>query len=218
MSTEPEPNQSASPASGGSEPPKSQDAAAKEAAAKALEQAKEKMTAGMDAFKKLDLQAQVYLAGLAIAVLCSLIFSFYSYSVNMKADGPMADVMKQSTPSVHYPTVFQAGGIGTLAVLSAAAGIGLWILNFTAKKKEAWAPLAIAGSAGLSALLFLVIWLRIPAVPSMPSMDGLGVKVSVSSGTTLLGFWLPFAGAIAATVVSVQRILNPPPAPAAPSA
>ena len=208
MSTEPEPNQSVSPTKGESEIPKNQDAAAKEAAAKALGQAKEKMTAGVDAFKKLDMQAQVYLAGLAVTVLCSLIFSFYSVSV--KVDGPMADVIKQNSPSVNYPTIFQYGANGTLAVLAAAAGIGLWIWNFTAKKKEAWAPLAIAGCAGLTVILFLVLWLRIP---SAPSMDGFGVKVS--SGTTLLGFWLPFAGAIAATVVSVKRILNPPPTPAA---
>jgi hypothetical protein len=204
MSIEPEPNPSTSPAKAESETPKNQDAAAKEAAAKALGQAKEKMTAGLDAFKKLDMQAQIYLAGLAVSVLCSLIFSFWS----VKMDGPGGDLLKQHMPSV---TVFDAGANGKLAVLAAAAGIGLWIWNFTAKKKEAWAPLAIAGSAGLSAVLFLVLWLRISG--SVPSMEGLGVKVS--SGTTLLGFWLPFAGAIAATVVSVKRILNPPAAPVA---
>ncbi len=207
MSNEPEINPGASPAKSESETPKNQDAAAKEAAAKALGHAKDSVAAGVANFKKLDLQNQVYLAGLVIAVLCSIIFSFYSVSV--KADGAMADLMKQSMSAASV-SAFRAGGNGFLAVLAAAAGIGLWVWNFTAKKKEAWAPLALAGCAGLSALLFLVLWLRIPAVPSM---DGLGVKVS--SGTTLLGFWLPFAGAIAAVVVSVKRILNPPPAPAA---
>lgn len=207
MSNEPEINPGASPAKSESETPKNQDAAAKEAAAKALGHAKDSVAAGVANFKKLDLQNQVYLAGLVIAVLCSIIFSFYSVSV--KADGAMADLMKQSMSAASV-SAFRAGGNGFLAVLAAAAGIGLWVWNFTAKKKEAWAPLALAGCAGLSALLFLVLWLRIPAVPSM---DGLGVKVS--SGTTLLGFWLPFAGAIAAAVVSVKRILNPPPAPAA---
>ena len=200
MSTEPEPNQSASPAKGESETPKNQDAAAKEAAAKALGQAKEKMTAGMAAFKKLDVQAQVYLAGLAITVLCSLIFSFWS----MKVDGPMGDLVKHTMPSV---TVFDAGAEGKLAVLAAAAGIGLWIWNFTAKKKEAWAPLALAGCAGLSTLLLIVIWRRVGSF----STGGFGANVS--AGTTLLGFWLPFAGAIAATVVSVKRILKPAAAP-----
>ena len=196
MSNDAEPNQSASPANGGSEPPKHQDAAAKDAAAKALGQAKEKMTAGMDAFKKLDGQSQVYLAGLAVTVLCSLIFSV----ISVKVDGPMAEFLKKSMPTL---TVFDAGANGKLAVLAAIAGIGLWIWNFTAKKKEAWAPLALAGSAGLCAVLFLVLWLR----SGTGSAGGLGVKVSMS----LLGFWLPFAGAIAATVVSVQRIMNPQP-------
>ena len=129
----------------------------------------------------------------------------------------MADVFKQ--PSVHYPTVFQYGANGMLAVLAAAAGIGLWIWNFTAKKKEAWAPLAIAGSAGLSALLLLVLWLRTSGASSNGysglAAVGSGMSVKVSAGVTLLGFWLPLAGAIAATVVSVKRILNPPPAPPA---
>lgn len=208
MSNEPEPQQSASPANGGSEPPKNQDAAAKEAAAKSLAHAKESMAAGMANFKNLDVQTQVYLAGLAVTVLCSFIFSFYSVSV--KAEGAMAELAKNLSSSSSSVTVFNAGANGKLAVLAALAGIGLWVWNFTAKKKEAWAPLAIAGSAGVCALLFLVLWLRIPAAPSM---EGLGVKVS--SGTTLLGFWLPFAGAIAATVVSVKRILNPLPAPPA---
>ena len=207
MSNEPEPNQSASPAKGESETPKSQDAAAKEAAAKAYGHAKESMAAGVANFKKLDVQTQVYLAGLAITVLCSFIFSVISF--NVKMDGPMADLIKEHTPSMPSVTVFDAGANGKLAVLAAIAGIGLWIWNFTAKKKEAWAPLALAGCAGLSALLFLVLWLR----SGTSSVNVPGVKMSVSM--TLLGFWLPFAGAIAATVVSVKRILNPPPSPAA---
>ncbi len=206
MSIEPEPHQSASPAKGESEIPKTQDAAAKEAAAKALGQAKEKMTAGVDAFKKLDVQTQVYLAGLAVTVLCSLIFSMISMS--LKVEGPMADILKQ-TPHSSMPsvTIFDAGANGKLAVLAAMAGIGLWIWNFTAKKKEAWAPLALAGSAGLCTLLLLALWLR----SGTTSAGGFGVNVSISM--TLLGFWLPFAGAVAATVVSVKRILNPPPTP-----
>ena len=205
MSTEPEPNQSASPAKGENETPKNQDAAAKEAAAKALGQAKEKMSAGVDAFKKLDMQTQVYLAGLAITVLCAFIFNVVSVSV--KVDGPMADLIKQHTPATPSVTIFDAGANGKLAVLAAIAGIGLWIWNFTAKNKEAWAPLALAGCAGVSALLLLVLWLR----TGTASVSGPGMKVSASM--TLLGFWLPFAGASAATVVSVKRILNPAPAP-----
>lgn len=140
MSNEPEINPSASPAKSESETPKNQDAAAKEAAAKALGHAKDSVAAGVANFKKLDLQNQVYLAGLVIAVLCSFIFSFYAVSV--KADGAMAEVLKQQSavmkqhmPSM--PTVFDADGKGRFAVLAAIAGIGLWVWNFMAKKKEA---------------------------------------------------------------------------------
>ncbi len=214
MSNEPEINPSASPANSESGTPKNQDAAAKEAAAKALGHAKESVAAGVANFKKLDLQNQVYLAGLAIAVLCSIIFS--AISVTVKADGPMADLMKQSgdmmkqhMPSM--PTVFDAGSNGRFAVLAAIAGIGFWVWNFMAKKKEAWAPLALAGCAGLSALLYVILWFR----SGSNSMDTGLVKVSASM--TLFGFWLPCAGAIAAAVVSVKRILNPPPAPTTPA-
>ncbi len=201
MSTEPEPNQSALPSNGGSETPKSQDAAAKDAAAQALEQAREKMSAGVDVLKKQDVRTQIYLGGLAVTVLCSFIFSCISFS--MKVEGPMADVFKQRADLMPSLTIFAAGANGKLAVLAAMAGIGLWVWNFMAKKKEAWAPLALAGSAGLCALLLLVLWLR----SGTSSAGGFGVQVSVSM--TLLGFWLPFAGAIAATVVSVKRIMNP---------
>lgn len=208
MSNEPEINPTASSANSEGGAPKNQDAAAKEAAAKALGHAKESVAAGVANFKKLDLPNQVYLAGLVVAVLCSIIFS--AVSVTVKADGAMADLMKQQgemmkqqMPSM--PTVFDAGGNGRFAVLAAIAGIGLWIWNFMAKKKEAWAPLALAGCAGLSALLYVVLWLRSGGA----SMDAGIVKVSASM--TLFGFWLPTAGAVAAAVVSVKRILNPLP-------
>lgn len=205
MSNENESNQTSKPSNDASEAPKDQDAAAKDAAAQALEQAKQKVSEGMDVLKKQDVRTQVYLGGLAVTVLCSLIFNYISVSV--KVDGPMAELFKKSAASMPSMTIFDAGANGKLAVLAAIAGIGLWIWNFAAKKKEAWAPLALAGSAGSSALLLLVLWLR----SGTSSAGGFGMEVSVS--TTLLGFWLPFAGAIAATVVSVKRIMNAAAAP-----
>ncbi len=203
MSNESEPNQSPSPSDGPSEAPKNQDAAAKDTAAQAFDQAKEKMSAGVDVFKKQDVRTQVYLSGLAVTVLCSFIFD--CIAVSMKVDGPMADILKHGASAMPSLTIFDSGGNGKLAVLAAMAGIGLWVWNFTSKKKEVWAPLALAGSAGLCSLLLLVLWLR----SGTSSSSAFGMHISVSM--TLLGFWLPFAGAIAATVVSVKRILNPTP-------
>jgi hypothetical protein len=208
MSNEPEINPSASPAKSESETPKNQDAAAKEAAAKALGHAKDSVAAGVANFKKLDLQNQIYLTGLVIVVLCATVFSAVSLSVKM--DGPMADVVKHNMSSMKAsPSVFNIDPKGWWAVISAAGGIGLWIWNFMTAKKQAWVPLALTGCAGLSTLLLLLIWIQ----TQRSAVDAGIVKVSASM--TLFGFWLPLAGAIAAVVVSVKRILNPPPAPTA---
>ena len=66
------------------------------------------------------------------------------------------------------------------------------------------AGLALAGCAGLCALLFLLLMLR----SGGGSASG-GFAVEVDVDMTLLGFWVPFAGAIAATVVSVKRLMKP---------
>ena len=60
-----------------------------------------------------------------------------------------------------------------------------------------------AGCAGLCALLFLIHMLRRGGSAS----GAFAVEVDVDM--TLLGFWVPFAGAIAATVVSVKRLMKP---------
>jgi len=207
MSTEPEPNQSTPPANPEAETPKNQDAAAKDAASKALGQAKEKMAAGVDAFKKLDQSTQIYLGGLALAFLCTLIFGVISFTVTTKVDGPLAEMMKKNMATAPSYSAFRADWRGKLAVLAAAAGIGLWIWNFTAKKKDAWIPIALASAAGFSALMFLLLLVG----AGKTSIDTDIVKVK--AGLTILGFWLPFAGAIAATVVSVKRIQKPASAP-----
>jgi hypothetical protein len=202
MSAEPEPNKHSAEkkdAESPMQPTADQDHAARDAAAKALEQAKEGIHSGVATFKKLDRNTQIYLGGMTIAFLCSIIFDVIS--VSMKSDLPGASMFNNLTQSASV-TAFDAGANGKLAVLAALAGIGLWIWNRMAKKKEPWVPLALAGSAGFSALMFLVLMLR-----SGSSMSAPGVSVSVSM--TLFGFWIPFAGTIAATVVSVKGILNP---------
>ena len=200
MSTDPDPNQNPTPAGSASDTPASQEAAAREAAERALSQAKEGVAAGVATFKKLEPQARIYLVGLAVAFLFSVIFDVIS--VDVKVEGLASDFFKgtMAHPSL---TAFDSGANGKLAVLAALAGVALWIWNYTTAKKEAWVPLALAGCAGFSALMFLVLMMR-----SGGSAGGLGMKVDVDM--TLLGFWIPFIGAIAATVVSVKRILKSP--------
>ena len=165
-------------------------------------QAKEGVTAGVATFKKLEPHQQIYLAGLAVAFLFSVIFNVMT--VQVKVEGAASDLFKgmsQSRPSI---TAFDCGWNGKMAVLAALAGIGIWIWNRMAAKKEAWVPLALAGCAGLSALLFLILMLR----SGGGSASG-AFAVEVDVDMTLLGFWVPFAGAIAATVVSVKRLMKP---------
>jgi hypothetical protein len=203
MNNDPDPDKNPAPASGGAEQAKNQEQSARELAGKAMGQAKEGVTAGVETFKKLERHHQIYLAGLAVAFLFSLIFSVMT--VQVKVEGPGSDLFKGMSQRTSV-TAFDCGWSwnGRMAVLAALAGIGIWIWNRMAAKKEAWVPLALAGCAGLSALLFLILMLR-----SGGGSSSGGFAVAVDVDMTLLGFWLPFAGAIAATVVSVKRLMKP---------
>lgn len=86
---------------------------------------------------------------------------------------------------------------------AAAAGLGILFWSSFGKRKDAWIPLALSGAAGLAALGILVTRSGITG----GSGSG-GASVSISTSGTLLGWWLPLAAAIVATVVSVQRILK----------
>ena len=202
MSNDADPDKNAAPAGGEAGKPASQESAARDVAEKALHKAKESVTAGVDTFKKLDLQARIYLVGLAVAFLFSLLFDVMSVSV--KGEGFASELFKGAMAE-RSVTVFDCGANGKLAVLAALAGIGLWIWNRMAAKKEAWVPLALAGCAGFSALMFLVLVMR--SGKGSEGIAALGMKVDVDM--TFLGFWLPFAGAIAATFVSVRKIMSP---------
>lgn len=208
MNAENEPNQCASPANGEIETTISKEATAEEASY----------------YRKNDLLMRMYLAGVTVTVVCSFIFNVISVSLKLDdstmsflrthGSGPMTNLIKLQESRAPTLTMFNAGVTGMGAVLSALAGVGLglgiwvwnlggigiWIWNPMVKKKEAWGPLAI--SAGLSVLMFLLVWIRNrPVALSTPDME---FHVSM----TLLGFWLPFAGAIAATFVSAKRILE----------
>jgi hypothetical protein len=201
MNNDPDQNKNATPSGSEGGSPGSQEKAAREVAEKALGQAKEGVTAGVETFKKLEPHNRIYLVGLAVAFLFSVIFNVMS--VDVKVEGVASDFFKGTMQNVSV-TAFDCGANGKLAVLAALAGIGLWIWNNMAAKKEAWVPLALAGCAGFSALMFLVLMMR---SGGSSAASGLGMKIDVDM--TLLGFWIPFAGAIAATVVSVKRIMKP---------
>jgi len=199
MNNDPDPNPNPPPAGGERDKPGSQERAAREAAERAMSQAKVGVSAGVATFKKLEPQTRIYLVGLAVAFLCSVIFDVVT--VKVQVEGVASDFLKGALPN-HSITAFDSSGNGKLAVIAALAGISLWIWNNLTAKKEAWVPLALAGCAGLSALMFLVLMMRMGGSIG----GGMGMKMDVDM--TLLGFWLPFTGAIAATIVSVIRIMK----------
>ena len=169
------------------------EASAKEAADKAMALAK----GGAANFKKLESLSQIYLGGLTIVFLCTLIFDFISIKFNLPA-GLMGE-MSKLVPKSSGATAFEAGANGKLVTLAALAGLGIWFWNLRAPKKEDWVPVALAGCAGFSTLMILVLLFR-----SDTGAQGIGIG-SVEIRHTLFGFWLPFAASIAATVAAVRK-------------
>jgi len=165
---------------------------AREVADKAMKITQE----GVKVYKSLERPTQIYLGGLAVAVLFSLIFDVITVQVEMaNVPGNLGGMLSQNHGTV---SAFGSGSVGKFAVLAAAAGIGLWVWNLKSAVKEAWMPKALTGCAGFSALMYLLLMLT-----SNGKGNGL-IKVDVDM--TLFGFWIPFAGAIAATVVSVKKL------------
>ena len=178
-----------------------------ESAAAAKEAAKDFANNANALFKGLDQKLQIYLVALAVTALCSLFFGAFKVSMKSKGDnglGAIADNMIGSSSSGKTsPALVGLGNSkgafgGKLAFLGAAAGIGILIWSTAARRKDPWIPLGIAGAAGLAALGILTT--RI----GMGGASNEFMKISING--TLLGWWLPLAGAVAATVISVQRI------------
>ena len=159
--------------------------------------AKAGLADGMAAWQRLDRTAQIYLGGLALTVFCCVIFDVISLDITLPKGVP--DMFKGSSPSV---SALEAGANGKLAVLSAIAGIGLWVWNRKAVRDAPWLPLALAVAAGFSAFMLLVLMLRTDG----GSMGAAGFGAEIDVDMTLLGFWVPLLGAAAATAVAVQSL------------
>lgn len=179
---------------------KNQDAAAKDAARQFANDAGSFFTA-------LDQRHKVYLIALAITLLCSVLFG--AYKVNVSGAGGMAafaESMLENASSRTSPSLLSLGSGkgafgGKLAFLGALAGVGILIWSASAKRRDPWVPLALAGSAGLATLGILITRLGTGG-------GGSNEMIKVSVDGTLFGWWLPFLAAAAATFVSVQRILK----------
>ena len=159
-----------------------------DSAAAAKEAAKDFANNAGEMFKGLDQKMQIYLIAMGVTLLCSMFFGAFKLNLGILGS--------TTTPSLLGLSGYFGGTLGgKLAFLGSGAGVGILIWSNLAKRKDPWIPLAIAGSAGAAALGILMT--RLGQGGSGSAIDG-----------TLLGWWLPLAGAVTATVVSVQRILN----------
>ncbi|MGI9240735.1 MAG: hypothetical protein ACR2RV_08035 [Verrucomicrobiales bacterium] len=186
------------------------DPAADESAAAAKEAAKDFANNAGAAFQGLNQRSQIYLVALAITLVCSFLFGAFKTKVEMgKEFKEIAEFTKQFTghnmkskqtsPSLVGLKSNSGATGGKLAFLGAAAGIGILLWSTASKRKDPWIPLGLAAAAGIAVLGILMTR---SGISSGSSFGGTSFKTS----GTLLGWWLPLAAAVVATVVSVQRI------------
>jgi hypothetical protein len=185
-----------------------------ESAAAAKEVAKDFANNAGAMFQGLDQKMQIYLVALVVTLLCSIFFGAFKTKMKMSAEmKQMSEMAKKMTgqdiqasssqtlPSLSGMHGYSGAFGGKLAFLGAAAGIGILLWSTFGKRKETWIPLGLAGAAGLAALGILM---------TRMGMGGGGSfgGTSISINGTILGWWLPLAAAVVATVVSAQRILK----------
>ncbi len=136
-----------------------------------------------------------------------MFFSAYKTKTKLSKEVKAMAEMSESLTGVKAKTWFKSppiAGLGTfgglLALLGMLGGIGILLWTTFAKRKDSWIPLALAGAAGAGVLGILMT--RI----GTGGHTGWGGSVNING--TLLGWWLPLAAVVTATVVSVQRILK----------
>ncbi|MEP3480593.1 MAG: hypothetical protein ABJZ55_15190 [Fuerstiella sp.] len=176
--------------------------AAKEATEDAVKQAREVSSQVVTAVSGLDRLRLIYLTAMAVVVVSTLVFNMASFSVGL--DGPVSEtvadaqrVAQAKLNSWSY-SAFTSSMWGKLMWLSAVAGVGVLIYEAVAKASAGWIPLAQIGCAALSAVLLLLVF-----VTGFPDLSAYS---DAKTSATLLGYWLPLAASITATVCAVKRL------------
>lgn len=179
------------------------EAAAKEAADEAVRQARQFSRQLAGTLSGLDRDRKIYLAALGLVVICTLIFDMASFSV--RADHAVSEttaeaqrIAEAKLNSWSY-SAFTSCFWGKLMWLSALAGIASLVYGAVTKSAAAWIPLSQIGFAGFATLLMMLIFLV--GFPDLSAFD------DAFSSATLLGYWLPLAACVAATVVAARRLL-----------
>ena len=179
---------------------------AKNNAQEAMEKAKAFVDEGMTAFNKLDSKLKIYMAAAVVMLATVFVFPVYSYDYGKEMEDNLVaaremgrslgvEIPKQSAYQPKFSVVRTSPG--WLVGLAALATVGVSVVYLVGKRKEAWLPIARVAAPGLATLGLLIVLISSPS-------GGLAVDID----RTIFGFWLPFATAIAATAIAVQRLMG----------
>ncbi len=148
---------------------------------------------------KAGLASLICLGGLLLALGCAFFFDAFTIKLFMNGEPLDETMIGDIMPSVgSYPAIKSV--IGRLAALAALAGIALWIWNHQAGEKHRWVLRALFGAAALSSVLSLVFMLA--SIQGATKLEMAESRVTM----TPLGFWLPLAGAVTATLAALRRL------------
>lgn len=179
-----------------------QTAAARQAADEALNQAKDMTAGAITSLKTLDSPRLIYLGALAFFVVATLLFDMASFSVGV--DYAVSETVAQAQRDLQARmnswsySIFGSTMWGKLAWLCAVAGVVMVVASVIKNLRAAWIPLAEIGLAALCTMLMMLLFAI--GFPDLSAYD------DASCSATLLGFWLPFAASVTATVVSIRRL------------
>ena len=176
--------------------------AAKQATEDAVKQARELSSQVVTSVSGLDRLRLVYLSAMVVVVVSTLVFNMASFSVGLDSavSETVADAQRVAQAKLNSwsYSAFTSSMWGKLMWMSAVAGVGVLIYEAVTRASAAWIPLAQIGCAALTTLLLLLLF----AV----GFPDLSAYSDANTSATLLGYWVPFAASVTATVCAVKRL------------
>ncbi len=181
--------------------------AAQEAAQQAVAQARETAERAVTSVRALDSGRLAYLGCLAVVVLFTLIFDMAAFRVGtdyaVSETTAQAQRVAEAKLNSWAYSAFSSSLWGKLMWFSALGGLGLMIWSAMTRPSQAWVQLAFIGTAALSTLMLMLLYLV--------GFPDLSAYSDASCRATLLGYWVPLLAAAAATGLAAKPIFFPSP-------